>query len=91
MSDSMSLVEKFQGIVDGYYAGSDAYKDVIDALTFMDEMKEAVVYDSLASDGLEMIQSVMRDMEREKEVQELGEQVQSDETRDGETETREDS
>ena len=65
-----TLVEKFQGIVDGYYAGSDDYKDVVDALTFMDEMKAACAYDSLASDGLEMIQSVMQDMERKSDKRE---------------------
>ncbi len=63
-----TLVEKFQGIVDGYYAGSDAYKEVVDALTFLDQTRKAVEHDSLASDGLEMIQAVIADMERESQT-----------------------
>lgn len=55
------LVEAFQGIVDGYYAGSDPYKRVVDALTQYDRIVDICQIDSLASDGMLMIEAALRD------------------------------
>lgn len=57
-----TLVQKLDNIVDGYYRRSEDYKDVVKALERYESIWEAVRNDSLASDGMEMIQAVQREM-----------------------------
>ena len=57
----LSLVERFQGIVDGYYVGGDDYKKIVDVLTRYEEIMDIVQIDSLASDGMDMIEAALRD------------------------------
>lgn len=58
---SESLVDKFYNIVDLYYNGSDDFLEVEKALKHYEEIMTIVRDDSLASDGMEMIESAMRE------------------------------
>ena len=55
-----TLVEKFYGIVDGYYSQSEDFTEVEQALERYEEIFKAVRTSSLALDGWEMIQAAMR-------------------------------
>jgi len=79
-----TLVDKFITVVAPQYVSGDWYKDIIAALQLLDQVNAAREHDSLASDGWEMIESVIVDMEREK-----SEEVRPDEARDEGTDTGE--
>lgn len=61
------LVDKFYDIVDGYYSGSTYFNDVEHALEYYEKIRAAVLHDSLAQDGMHMIEAVMREMEKDDE------------------------
>ena len=55
------LTDKFYGIVDGYYySGTPDYKEIEKALERYEAIMTAVRVDSLASDGMEMIEAAIR-------------------------------
>lgn len=56
-----TLVERLDGIIDGYYKDSEDYEAVKRELERIEEIYRIVQIDSLASDGMEMIQSALRD------------------------------
>jgi hypothetical protein len=59
----MSLVKDFNGIVDGYYAGSQAYNRIVAALEHYEEIMLVVQVNSLARDGWEQIEFALRENE----------------------------
>jgi hypothetical protein len=54
------LPEMLDQIVDGYYADSETYKYVREALERYEKVNMIIQKDSLASDGWEMIEAALR-------------------------------
>jgi hypothetical protein len=60
MTEKGTLVDKFYGIADSYYSGSDDFVEIEKVLAHYEKIMNAVNEDSLAGDGMEMIESAMR-------------------------------
>ena len=60
MVEKISLLDKFDMLIDGYYFYSDYANEIRKALTRYEDIFRIIAEDSLARDGWEMIEAAFR-------------------------------